>query len=86
MCVYEVVLINILVLQLGPSKQKFLAPPLLLYTHYTLILFLTKKIKKMNTLLTALKLENVELVSNLANMSKIIQGFSREQMNRADLP
>ena len=28
MCVYEVVLINILVLQLGPPKQKFLAPPL----------------------------------------------------------
>ena len=29
MCVYGVVLINILVLQLGPPKQKFLAPPLL---------------------------------------------------------
>ena len=28
MCVYGVVLINILVLQLGPPKQKFLAPPL----------------------------------------------------------
>ena len=28
MCVYGVVLINILVLQLGPLKQKFLAPPL----------------------------------------------------------
>ena len=27
-CVYGVVLINILVLQLGPPKQKFLAPPL----------------------------------------------------------
>ena len=29
MCVYGVVLINILVLQFGPPKQKFLAPPLL---------------------------------------------------------
>ena len=28
MCVYGVVLINILVLQLGPPKQKFQAPPL----------------------------------------------------------
>ena len=33
MCVYEVVLINILVLQLGPPKQKFLAPPLTIYIH-----------------------------------------------------
>ena len=28
MCVYGIVFINILVLQLGPPKQKFLAPPL----------------------------------------------------------
>ena len=33
MCVYGVVLINILVLQLGPPKQKFLAPPLHLSTE-----------------------------------------------------
>ena len=29
MCVWRVILINILVLQLDPPKQKFLAPPLL---------------------------------------------------------
>jgi len=33
MCVYGVVLINILVLQLGPPKQKFLAPPLTTTDH-----------------------------------------------------
>ena len=44
MCVYGVVLINILVLQLGPPKQKFLAPPLVtivlscLFEHFLFLL------------------------------------------------
>ena len=33
MCVCKVVLINILVLQFGPFKQKFLVPPLLIYIY-----------------------------------------------------
>ena len=40
MCVYGVVLINILVLQLGPPKQKFLAPPLIIMIIFINIRYL----------------------------------------------
>ena len=40
MCVSEVILINILVLQLGPFKQKFLVPPLLIYIYTSSVNYL----------------------------------------------
>ena len=70
MCVYEVVLINILVLQLGPPKQKFLAPPLVGEVKVTL----AEKIRKPPTVevLELLAARRAALFSEDLGLDKVI--------------